>query len=251
MGVGPLPAPAAIDDHAAVRERHRQAAALPEARRERGRGARKRLDPHRECRCPADDMRAGRPQRRRQPRRAPRPCHLHLRPLAAVSVHERLGPRADRDRHLDQVVPVAVVPPLMIARVKRVVGGADVGLDAVYEVEPRHPLRLVAGQPVDRPHEAAAVAGRDVCAAAQASSADWSGAARAVVRVVCPNPWVMVTIAARGPLGGVATPEPQPATAVAVRTRPSRERAPISCATGLPRQASPAPGRCLPSRIGR
>ena len=78
--------------------------------------------------------------------------------LARVAVQERLRKRADDDRDMQLVLPRTIVPPLDVARMERVVGGAAIRFVAVDEVEPVSPAGPVARDAVDRLDEAAAVA---------------------------------------------------------------------------------------------
>ena len=77
-------------------------------------------------------------------------------------MQERLGKRADDDRLAHLAAPGAEVPPLDVAGVQPVLGGAAVGLDAVHEVEPVALLRERALDALDRLDEPAAVARLDV-----------------------------------------------------------------------------------------
>ena len=243
--VGPLPAAAAVDDHAAAASDTVSPRPCHSARRERRGGPGERLHAHRERR--ARGARRGRRPRRSAP--ASRAAHAGPVTLTAGRAcrrsRARTAPATRRSRPAPGSGRSSSGSPTTRDR-----PGAGCsrpsrrGLDAVHEVEPRHAVRLVAGEAVDRLHEAAAVAVDTRAVRRSAFSADWPGAARAAESVRCPNPRVTVTIAARGPLGGVATEEPQAATVAAVRTRPARVRAPIWCATGSCRRASPAPGRC-------
>ncbi len=81
------------------------------------------------------------------------------RPAAKGSGHE---PTTAGTLH--RAGPVAVVPPDPVTAVDANVGGAHRGLDSVHVEEPvlAPSAALGAGQAVDRLHEAAAVAGRDV-----------------------------------------------------------------------------------------
>ena len=83
--------------------------------------------------------------------------------LPFVAAAERLRPGADHGRDPLGGAPVAVVPPDRLAAVQGEVGGADRGLDPVDVEEPVEGMAgaLVRFEPVDRLHEAAAVAGRD------------------------------------------------------------------------------------------
>ena len=79
-------------------------------------------------------------------------------------LREGLGPRSDHRGHPHRVGPVAVVPPDPVAAADMHLGRANRGLDPVDVEEPvvAPPAALGAGEPVDRLHEAAAIARRDL-----------------------------------------------------------------------------------------
>ncbi len=107
-----------------------------------------------------------------QPRQRTRPGagpdHDGRPRLPAVAVQERLREtRRPPPARSGERAPRAVVPPLDVARMEPVVGGAAVGLDAVHEVEPVATGREAPLGPVDRLDVAAAVAGRHLRLAGQ------------------------------------------------------------------------------------
>ena len=82
--------------------------------------------------------------------------------LPAEPVQEGLREGPDDDRLAHPLPPAAEIPPFHVAVAQLVVGGAPVALVAVDEEEPVATLADVAFVPLDRLHEAAAVAGIDV-----------------------------------------------------------------------------------------